>query len=589
MVLAVLGARAHAQPAASGRDGTITGQVVDAASGRPVSAAIVTLDVRGKIDGPQILTGTDGRFAFAGLPAQDGSYTITARKAGYVEGASGRRRPGGASQPIVLNALARTSDVTVRLWKNAAIEGTVIDEAGEPMVGLQMRLALRQTIGAKRQFTPIATLPTVTDDRGIYRFSSLTPGDYIVMASPPPLSVKSTMFDDVARTGRASGELAVFFGPANPFIQVGDAWLALIRGGATPPPPANGRLQIYPTTFHPSALAPAQASVITVASGEERAGVDLQLLPVPTARVSGTLMGSAGPAESIAVRLLPVGVEGLPPDALGAVSNTDASGAFVFAAVPSGRYTLRAIGRGGRSGLGWVDLPVTVGGDDVDGIVAAMNAPLAVSGRFQFDGALAPPPVSPERPMLAGSLLLESADGPNDRMTVAMTGSDRNFRIAGYLPGRYRVRVANSPQGWMFKSAMLNGVDVSETPFELTRDVSDLVLAFTDRWSGISGSVQGRGAEAATVLAFTADAQAWTTAGPNSRRFRSARAASATGAFGISSLPPGDYYVIAVAEEDAVDWRDAATLELLARAATQITILDGEHKTLDLQVREVKR
>ena len=112
----------------------------------------------------------------------------------------------------------------------------------------------------------------------------------------------------------------------------------------------------------------------------------------------------------------------------------------------------------------------------------------------------------------------------------------------------------------MFKGAVLNGVDVSETPFELSRDVPDLVLTFTDRWSGIGGSVESAGRDSATVLAFTTDAQAWPSAGTNARRLRSARA-SATGQFGISSLPPGDYYVVAVPEEDTVDWRDPAMLE----------------------------
>jgi hypothetical protein len=173
-------------------------------------------------------------------------------------------------------------------------------------------------------------------------------------------------------------------------------------------------------------------------------------------------------------------------------------------------------------------------------------------------------------------------------MTVGAGAIEQGAIVVGYPPGRYRVRVINSPAGWMFKSAVLNGVDVSETPFELAKDVDDLVLTFTDRWSGMSGSVRGVAADTATVIVFPADTQLWQTAGPNSRRFKTARA-SASGQFGISSLPPGDYYVIAVREEDAADWRDPATLELLARAATRISILDGEHRTMDLQVQEVRR
>jgi 16S rRNA G966 N2-methylase RsmD len=47
--------------------------------------------------------------------------------------------------------------------------------------------------------------------------------------------------------------------------------------------------------------------------------------------------------------------------------------------------------------------------------------------------------------------------------------------------------------------------------------------------------------------------------------------------------------VVAVQEEPPGDWRDPAALEALARVATQVTIVEGEHKTIDLRVREVRQ
>jgi hypothetical protein len=47
--------------------------------------------------------------------------------------------------------------------------------------------------------------------------------------------------------------------------------------------------------------------------------------------------------------------------------------------------------------------------------------------------------------------------------------------------------------------------------------------------------------------------------------------------------------VAAVREEDAADWRDPSFLDALARVAARITILEGEHKSIDLQIREVRR
>ena len=90
---------------------------------------------------PRILTSGDGRFVFRGLQAP-GSYAITAAKSGYAEGASGRRRPGGTVAARAAVSHRGSGDIVVRVWKNGAITGTVTDEAGEPVVGVQMRAAV---------------------------------------------------------------------------------------------------------------------------------------------------------------------------------------------------------------------------------------------------------------------------------------------------------------------------------------------------------------------------------------------------------------------------------------------------------------
>lgn len=87
----------------------------------------------------------------------------------------------------------------------------------------------------------------------------------------------------------------------------------------------------------------------------------------------------------------------------------------------------------------------------------------------------------------------------------------------------------------MFKSATLDGRDVSEAPFDFQRDISDLVIPFTDRWSGVSGRSRARA----------------TTAHPS------------------SSFRPFD----------------PSVLERLAPAAVPVTIAGVEKKTIDLTVR----
>ena len=83
------------------------------------------------------ITNGSGRFVFRRLPK--GSFGLTAIKPGYVEGAYGRSRPGGSSAMVEL-ADGQRSDVVIPMWRFAALSGTVIDEAGEPLVGVDVRV-----------------------------------------------------------------------------------------------------------------------------------------------------------------------------------------------------------------------------------------------------------------------------------------------------------------------------------------------------------------------------------------------------------------------------------------------------------------
>ena len=123
------------------------------------------------------LTDNEGRFAFRDLTR--GSYTISANKPGYADGATGRMRPNGPAQPIQLADNQRVGDVTIRLFKLASISGTITDTTGEPVVGVQVR-AYRRTLIAGRRILSTNGPITNTDDRGLYRFGGLTPGEYVV-------------------------------------------------------------------------------------------------------------------------------------------------------------------------------------------------------------------------------------------------------------------------------------------------------------------------------------------------------------------------------------------------------------------------
>jgi hypothetical protein len=373
-------------------------------------------------------------------------------------------------------------------------------------------------------------------------------------------------------------------------ITVGDATYGIVPGSIVPPPVSNGHLMVYPPTFYPSAPTPSEARLVTLASGEERSGIDIQVQPVPAVRVAGVLAGPDGPVAGATLYLrLPGSDSGLGDDDLMAM--TDLGGRFVFPAVPAGMYALRGVDTKGTSRLPlWIDLPLLVAGD-VDGLVATMRPGISVTGRTEYQGA-APPPRLPAGSFRQVPFVLEPMDGlQGGPFSFSGETSASGFTMSGFAAGKYLIHVPGAPEGWMFKSATIGGLDVSETPIELLRDVPDLVITFTDRLSGLGGTVHdsnGNPDSSAAVVVFPASADGWRNYGSTPRRLKS-DATNAKGEFGISVLPPGVYYAVAIPEADSDNWFDPKVLDDLARIATTVTILEGEHPLIELRTREVPR
>jgi hypothetical protein len=568
------------------------------------------------------MTGSDGRFVFRRLPG--GRYDITAVKPGYLEGQYGRRRPAGAAQTLSLVDGQKVGGIRVYLWRHASISGAVIDEAGEPVVGVQVRAFLRRVMSGRRRFAPDGALGW-TDDRGFYRIHGLQPGDYIVAATATQVSAAVSAAQDVRQgainTALVEDVTAATASGANA-IQVGDAVLALGRSAIGPAPSTDGRVFVYPTTFHPNTPNPQRAAVLAVGPGEERGGVDLHLRPVATRRVSGTLTSADGTVGGLAVRLLSEDADDTPLDFEVATTVTGRNGTFVMPAVPVGLYSIRAVRgvmvAGGSlpaatvintasgatlsvaetfdsrlyvnySGVRWTSAPVAVGRDDVDGVNLSLQPGLRISGRVEFEGAGA-------RPLsrLAQVPVLIEPSGTTARMAPIPGRFDSagQFNASGFPGGKYMIRVGAAPAGWTLKSVTFNGVDVLDTPIDLEAgDATGVVFTFTDRPTELTGAVTnatGTSNLDATVLVFPSDVQTWTSAWVDARRFRSVRV-EPTGAFRILALPPGEYHVAAIPDELSRDWQDPAFLDALSRAGSQVTLVEGESRTLNLRIREVRQ
>jgi hypothetical protein len=640
-----------AQQATPPPTGLVLGRAVDVGTGRGIASAIVSISPAGgapAIGSPgadaslmrfpiRVVSDGEGRFLFHGLPK--GNYSLTATKAGYGDTTFGRQSPLDTTNGLLQLADGeRKGDVTLVMWKLASISGTVVDEAGEPVVGLPIRVMHRTIIGGRPRFTDAGNQP-FTDDRGMFRARSLPPGDYVVaiittettVSIPWQSAAFSAFRSDSVAANREFARSAISMSAALTFGQrVGS--LSVSSGGlglSVAAPVVGDKVFVYPTTFYPAAAMPSKATTITLGSGEERTGVDLQVRPMATARVSGSISGPDGPEGGVGFELINATTDEVDRDPVFAVATgvSDASGAFTMLGVPAGNYLLRVQqnppqpeSRGGTTtviqagsmtistGTGgtqppvtddptlWATAPVSVTGPDVTGLGIVLRPGVRLSGRVQFAGS---------RPQPTAAQLTEmnvSVQAAGGRTQAALTinggafystrGSvDANgqFKTYQFPPGRYVVRVTSPPPGWTFAGATFRGHDIADGPLEVNgEDLREIVLTMTDKPAELSGTVHGsQGPDAAaSVLVFPADPTAWLDYGPTARRLRLMRPSS-DGSY-RTTLPTGDYLVVAIHSPVPSTWLEPDFLRRLTTLATRVTIADGDKKVQDLRSTEVR-
>src|SRR4051812_49808302 len=171
--------------AAQGKDvspppaGRITGRVLAADNGRPVKRARVFVSAVELPGGRGMLTDDNGLFDLTELPA--GRYTLTVSKAGFVALPYGQRGPLQAGTPLQLAEGQQLKGIEFQLPRGSVISGHVLDEDGEAMPGVSVRVMRYQYLQGERRLTPAGA--GQTDDKGQYRVWGLMPGDYYVNAT----------------------------------------------------------------------------------------------------------------------------------------------------------------------------------------------------------------------------------------------------------------------------------------------------------------------------------------------------------------------------------------------------------------------
>jgi len=566
------------------RPGTavISGTVVSGlAPSEPVRRATVTLTT-GAIGSRRLVAVTDeeGHFTFTSLPGN--RYALTASKGGYLASAYGTKRPGGSGTPIVVADGARVTGITLSVFKGSVLTGTVRDEHGRPVpdVTVSALTYAASPITGERMLLRVRDSDRLTDDRGVYRIYGLAPGDYLVAASLPGLEnpragadIRQITDADIQRAQRSLRE------PAG----VPSARTAQVEN-----PPA-GAIVDHAPVYHPTALSPTDAATIALGPQEERTGIDVLLRIVPTARVEGVTTGPDGnPLANVSVYLMNPAP---PPTGLFSMTLrnalSDNEGRFVLPGLAPGHYMLAAEGRAISAGLSGATEIAVEGRLVTTSITLSTGVPM--TGRLVFEGTLPrPADLMPLLPML-----LASREGPSMFGRPRLVGTDGAFAYA-ITPGTYRVRglgnrfwVAAQSPGWTLKSMILNGVDVSDIPFEIKPNdkIEGAIVTMTDKRSEISGQLRHAGGQSApefVLIIFSADRRHWV---PLTRRTQEVRP-GLDGRFVAHSLPPGDYFISAVTDLEPEQWNDPAFLaELAAQRPISISLAEGEKKVQDIVVR----
>jgi hypothetical protein len=263
----------------------IAGVVVDSATGAAVDRVKVGIaPISERTRAVYVITGSDGRFAFANLPAD--KWSLTAKRRGYLEQEFGQPASlAAAGVAIVTGPDEDTEHLVFRMYKPAMISGKVVDSSGDPVENASVQVLRWATVDGRRQVRPFRS--GWTGDDGAYAVGYLPAGSYLVAVT-------------------------------------GEPWYGQ-------PPRQDGSAVTFPPCFHPNTPDPRAATPIVLRPGQETTA-DFTLTPAP----AFTLTLRARKAQPTQLRLASEGIHG--SSTWHSAVQGSSSPVYSFRLVP-GRYT----------------------------------------------------------------------------------------------------------------------------------------------------------------------------------------------------------------------------------------------------------
>jgi hypothetical protein len=412
------------------------------------------------------------------------------------------------------------------------VSGTVLDEFGEPVEGVDVELRPITLHGGGGALGAAATTRR-TDDLGRFRLFGVLSGTYYLAVVP-----------------------------------------ALVGGASR-----------FAPIYYPGRAALSDAFSVAVEDGQELNGLSLTFSLLSTSRVRGLVLDASGQPLSGSVVLasvLPVGVVSLP----GFSSSIAADGGFELTNVPDGDYVLQATGLGASRSREFGLAHVRVTSSGAEGIVISTSPGSRLTGRVVVEGDAA----NRNRRSSLGISVSPADPAYTPARTVYEGGfidAEGRFDMSGLIgPGRFALEGA--PPGWWLRSVTIGGVDVTDTGVTFgADDYRDVTAVIATDGGVIEGRVTGAPMRAQfrmSVAVFPLDEGRWFY---RSRHLRLVRV-NPDGRYSVSGLPPGEYWIAACEttfEEGAhTSWQHPAFLMGLLPTARRVRMVDRATARLDLRL-----
>ena len=498
------------EPAGEVTTGAITGRVVND-RGEPMPGATIYVRALSSMNQNRTTTAdAEGNFRITGL--EPALYTMSSFAPAYVV------QPRSPDASIDYYRIG--DSVRLEMIKGGVLTGVVTNAAGEPIVGIRVRvLRVRDAEGRPPRTQSFGLGDRPTDDRGVYRIYGLLPGSYLVFAG--------------GSSNQQSAQL-------NPF-------------------------ETDVPTYSPSSTRDS-ATEYNVRSGEETTA-DIRYRSDPGHTVSGTVRVVA--QNSAAVLLFTTDESSMP---VASASQIPGGRGFAITGVGDGEYSMyaQAVLGGVPSGPVVPDLLVSevrrvvVKGADVTGIELTPRQLGVISGVVVLEPSKAPECQGKRKPLFAETIVElqrnekdSEAMAPFQRLAGNPPSVDAKgaFSMRNVVPARYRFNPRFYARYWYLQSitsgapasnatrtaAARNDAAANWTTIRAGEQVSNITVTLVAGAASIRGKIAvaegGTVPSGAAVYLFPAERDKVEDV---LRYFVTDVAADGT--FTLNNLPPGRYW-----------------------------------------------